>query len=62
MQRNDTFGNFRCAVFTPGYSARTMIDKSQLMMVPLSLGLGFPLTVVLRVAQPLKSSIHDLFS
>ena len=36
----------------PEYSARIMIDKRKLRMVALGCGLGFLVTVALRVFQP----------
>ena len=37
---------------SPKYSARIMIDKKRLRLVALGLGLGFLVTVVMRVFQP----------
>lgn len=36
----------------PDFSARMMIDKKRLRMVALGCGLGFLVTVVMRVFQP----------
>ena len=36
----------------PEYSARVMIDKKRLRLVAIGVGLGFMVTVVMRIFQP----------
>jgi hypothetical protein len=36
----------------PNYSARIMLDKKRLRLLALGLGIGFLVTVVMRVFQP----------